>query len=137
MTKENMQIRETVVRRIKEIVQDGKETRKINQTDLSKLLGIDKTLVSRYCSGERVANLQTIYGICKVYGVSADYILGLSDAKTNDKDLQAVCDYVGLSAEAVRALRRCKFSEPDNSIEGIAIRLLKTVFPSVEGKQNG
>lgn len=39
------------------------------------------------------------------YQVSADYLLGLSPNPTNDKDLDAVCKYTGLSESSIYRLR--------------------------------
>lgn len=42
-----------------------------------------------------------VYTLADYFGVSSDYLLGLSDAPTTDADLKAVCDYTGLSVAAI------------------------------------
>lgn len=39
------------------------------------------------------------------YGVSADYILGLSDVKSSNPDVRSVCEYTGLGEEAISNIR--------------------------------
>lgn len=77
----------------------------IKQKELAKKIGVNDNVISYWCSGSRTPNTQQIIQICNVLGVSADYLFGLSDVATNDKDLQYICDYTGLEEEAVKVLR--------------------------------
>lgn len=55
-------------------------------------------------------------------GVSSDYLLGLSNVPTTDTDLKSVCDYTGLSVEAIDFIK---------NTPGIDIELLQR-FMSVQ-----
>lgn len=56
--------------------------------------------------------------IANFFNVSVDYILGLTDVATNDKELKFVCEYTGLNEKTVKLLNRKqitpKFSLIDN-----------------------
>lgn len=43
--------------------------------------------------------------LANFYGVSTDYLLGLSDVKTTKEDIQVTCKTTGLSADAIKALQ--------------------------------
>ena len=56
----------------------------IKQKELAKKIGVNDNVISYWCSGSRTPNTQQIIQICNVLGVSADYLLGLTDvAKTS------------------------------------------------------
>lgn len=51
----------------------------VNQTDLAQKINVSKQCVSDYKSGKSVPSVETLYEICRVLDVSADYLLGLTD----------------------------------------------------------
>jgi transcriptional regulator with XRE-family HTH domain len=66
------------------------------------------------CNRQKIADLERgkvspsandLVLIAEKFNTSTDYLLGLSDVKTNDKDLQFVCDYSGLDDLAIKVLR--------------------------------
>lgn len=64
------------IRRIRELREDHDKT----QTDIAKILGTSQTMYSRYERGINELPLRHLIELCKYYGKSADYILGLSDS---------------------------------------------------------
>lgn len=44
--------------------------------------------------------------LAKLYNTSTDYLLGLTDIKTTDTELKAVCEYTGLTEEAIHNIKR-------------------------------
>ena len=73
----------------------------MTQSQFADVLGLSRPTVSLYESGERVPDAVTLRLIAEKTNVSADYLLGLRDDPTADKDLQAIVDYTGLSSEAL------------------------------------
>lgn len=82
--------------------------RNVKQKELAKELGVKDNVVSYWCSGSRVPNVQQIMQISNILNVSADYLTGLSEAKTNDIELKAICDYTGLTEDIINTLHTQK-----------------------------
>lgn len=51
----------------------------ISQVELAKLTDIPREIVSYYCNGGRKPNVENVIKIAEHFGVSADYLLGLTD----------------------------------------------------------
>ena len=83
-----------------------------SQAALSKALGVTKSTISLYETGDNVPDARTIRKMALHFGVSSDYLLGLSEAETNDKDIQSVSDFLGLSSKSVTAVRYIKDAHP-------------------------
>ncbi len=79
--------------RVRALIDESKKTRE----EIGRGIDIDTSTVTKYYNGDRKLTVEAIKKFSKFFNVSADYLLGLSDAKTNDKELQAICDYTGLS----------------------------------------
>ena len=50
-------------------------------------------------------NVEYLNCLSSFYGVSTDYLLGRSDAKTANEDIQVACKTTGLSSDAIESLR--------------------------------
>ena len=75
------------------------------QKDLAKEIGVSDNTISYFAKGERAPNLEQIIKMSKIFNVSADYLLGLEKEPTNDKDLQFVCKYLGISSKSVESIK--------------------------------
>lgn len=75
------------------------------QKDLAVALEVTDNTISYFVSGSRIPNTEQLKKIAEFFSVSADYLLGLTDAKTTDKDLRFVCDYTGLSEESIKIIK--------------------------------
>lgn len=58
-----------------------RESKKISQLELAKLLNISNTTLSQYESGKRIPNDEIKKNIAIYFNVSIDYLLGLTDIK--------------------------------------------------------
>ena len=54
-----------------------REDKDLSQTQIAQILNTSQTVYSRYERNERDLPIDYLYTLCKFYGVSADYILGL------------------------------------------------------------
>lgn len=78
------------------------------QEDLAEVLGCNRGSLANYETGKRTPDIDTIIKIAQHYKTTTDYILGVTDNKTTDTTVQAICDYTGLSENSVNLLRICK-----------------------------
>lgn len=73
-------------------------------------LGMSRATVGFYSAGQRIPDALGIKVIAEKCGVSADWLLGLSTEKELNGTIRQVCDYTGLSKEAINALTDLKDS---------------------------
>lgn len=78
------------------------------QKDLAKELGVTDNTISYFVSGSRTPNLEQITTIADFFNVSTDFLLGRTKAHTQNTEIRAICDYTGLSEEAVSELHNNK-----------------------------
>ena len=76
----------------------------LTQSQLAEKINLSKANVSKYEAGIVEPNLETLFLICKLFSVSADYLLGLNESKQAtdntsmavpqiSKDLAAIVKY--------------------------------------------
>ena len=75
------------------------------QEDVAKILNVQRQIISYYETGERKPNIDDLVKLAKLYNTSTDYLLGLSNVATTDTELKAVCEYTGLSEDALASLK--------------------------------
>lgn len=107
-----MDIKEAFAQRLIELREDKNVTQQILADDL----GITRQSLSLYEKADRAINIELLYKIAKYFNVSADYLLGSTDNKTTDTNLQAVCDYTGLSEKAVKNLTATVELDPNEKL---------------------
>lgn len=83
-----------------------RKEKNLPQSKLAELTGITQQTLSRYEKGERQASLDFVIHAAAVFGVSADYLLGLSDVRSTEQDIQAACITTGLTEKALLNIKR-------------------------------
>ena len=63
------------VKRIRDLREDHDKT----QQEIADMLGTSQTMYARYERGANELPIRHLIALCKYYGVSADYILGLNN----------------------------------------------------------
>lgn len=58
-----------------------REKEKLNQSELAEKLGVSRGAISYYENGDRVPDIEFLYKTAAFFDVSADYLIGLSNAK--------------------------------------------------------
>jgi transcriptional regulator with XRE-family HTH domain len=62
---------------------------------------VTRQAVGKWVNGDSLPDILTTAKLAKFFGVSVDYLAGLTDTPTNDMNLRTVCDYTGLNQESV------------------------------------
>ena len=65
------------IKRIRDLREDHDKT----QQEIADMLGTSQTMYARYERGANEMPIRHLIALCKYYGVSADYILGLKNTK--------------------------------------------------------
>lgn len=68
---------ETYQKRIRDLREDADKT----QTQIAQMLGTSQTMYARYERGASELPIRHLIRLAKFYGVSTDYILGLSQQR--------------------------------------------------------
>ena len=63
------------IKRIRDLREDHDKT----QQEIAEMLGTSQTMYARYERGANELPLRHLVALCRYYGVSADYILGLKN----------------------------------------------------------
>ncbi len=97
-------------------------------TALADKLEISRQAVSQYQDGSTQPNLQSLAEIAKYFGVSTDWLLGLTDMRTPNMDVRAIANYTHLSDKAIELLNSL------TAIEGgeMYLIMLSTMIESPE-----
>ena len=66
---------ETYVKRIRDLREDNDRT----QQEIADILGTSQTMYARYERGANELPIRHLITLCRYYGVSSDYILGLDE----------------------------------------------------------
>ncbi len=85
-----------------------RRSRKLSQRTAAADLGISQALLSHYENGAREPGLDFVCRACRYYGVSADYLLGISDVPAGaDAALRALAELTeGLGALTAQSAAR-------------------------------
>jgi len=94
--------------RLTHLLQEAKTDYGTILEDVASEIGVSRQALGKWANGDTVPDILDLKKLAEYFQVSADYLLGISDVRTADKDLQSVCEYTGLSEGAVATLERLK-----------------------------
>lgn len=106
--------------------------RGLSQTELGKALGVTKKTIIEYEDKNKIP-LNKIKKIAVALDVTTDYLLGVSDIETIDKNMEIVHKTTGLSNNAIKVL--VQLNEQDNilySLDTTYKRYLDTISFLIE-----
>ena len=74
------------------------------QEKLASYCGVQRQSIAQWKDGKTKPDIVSLKRIAEFFNVSTDYLLGLTECPTSDKDEAFICEYTGLSADAVNKL---------------------------------
>lgn len=89
---------------VNEIIKKLRTERKMTQNELAEMMNCNRQKIADWERGKSTPSADDLILLSKTFDVSADYLLGISDAPTTDKDLQFICDYMGLDEYTIERL---------------------------------
>ena len=95
-------------------------------------LGVNFGTYNKWESDSASATSSNLIDIAEKCNVSVDYLLGLSEVSARDIELKAVCDYTGLSENAVQVLHNNQ-----NTINEIKEKTTSSLLESISYKLSG
>ena len=76
----------------------------VSQDVVSKELGVSKSTLGLWETGDTLPDAKAICDLSTYYGVSADYLLGKTRTSTTDIKIKKICESTGLSEKAIESL---------------------------------
>lgn len=91
----------------------------VSQQQMADLIHISKSALGYYETGDSLPNAKAVAVMAEFFGVSADYLLGLSDVHSPDPEVRGICERIGLEELAVEDLieRQDGLRSPDGLSE--------------------
>ena len=93
-----------IIMEINRIIKELRTSRNLTQVDVADQLNCNRQKIADWERGKSTPSADDIVSLTRIFEVSADYLLGITQAATNDKSIQAVCEYTGLSNKAVEVI---------------------------------
>lgn len=122
--------------RLKKLVDEKKENDNISQKQIAMEMGVSAGALSNYLAASAEPKIVFCAVASGYFGVSTDWLLGLSDVRKPDSELKGVCEYTGLKAEVVTALHEAKHPEDEDGARAIkqaGVNLANEVLPALFG----
>lgn len=106
---------------IGEHIRDAREYRKMTQEELAEKLGVARETVRNWERNTRGIKAEQLLEIALTLDVPSDYLLGLTEAYSNDRDIQTASGITGLSDNAIDNLQHIIFDDGYDDRDDIRI----------------
>lgn len=80
-------------------IKNLREEKDIKQEQLSKILNVQRSNISKYETGKILLREDQIINLCNFFNVSADYLLGLSSIKNSTNTEKEILDLLGIDKQ--------------------------------------
>ena len=127
-----MDYMDNVSKRIVSLREEKGET----QQELANAVGITRQSLSRYEIAARTVSVEVLGALAQHFNVSADYLLGLSDVRSTEQDIQTACEVTGLSEKAIENIQNVYYHFPRAAREELAPMILNIGTYSDDEKED-
>lgn len=83
---------------------DEKKGEMYSQKQIASSIGVSSGSLSEWCSDQVTATIDNLVQVARFFGVSSDYLLGLTDVRKSNVDVRNICERTGLNEEVVSLL---------------------------------
>lgn len=108
----------------------------LSQSDLAKQLNCTQAALSQYEKGNREPGLNDLSNIARCLNTTTDYLLGLTDIASTEREVKIIGDYLGLTEKSIEKLHNI-FTQyvSQTSEESILadVKMLSGLGPGEEG----
>ena len=88
--------------KLRELIKDNNTT----QEELTAVLNVKtRQSITGYTDGSTLPTIDKLIALADFFNVSTDYLLGRTPEKTQSAELRAVCEYTGLSEQAIDIIK--------------------------------
>lgn len=95
----------------------GKINRTVSQQELADYLGLKaRQSVSAYCDGSGQPSWENIAKIAEYFSVSTDWLLGVTNIESVERNIQVAAATLGISGKAAENLARISTETEDDNI---------------------
>lgn len=88
---------------------------------IAEEMGCDVSTVIKHYNGDRSVNSEFIVRYAEYFRVSTDYLLGCENNPTENEIINLICDYTGLSEEAVKKLHKADYLSAFDTFDDLTI----------------
>ena len=113
---------QSIGNRIRELRENQGWTQEDLVEELKTYERVERSTLAKWETGRQDFKTKHIIALAEIFGVTSDYLLGLSSTPSTDPNIKAVCDYTGLDEAAVEFLH----DEPDSISLEIINQLIKS-----------
>lgn len=90
---------------LSDLIEEKKRRTGKNHKEIALEIGVSDGALSEWASDNKTANIDGLVAVAKYFGVTSDYLLGLSEVKSRNLTTQSISKATGLSEEAIETLR--------------------------------